>query len=671
MAGVGLLVGLAGPVVPYRNVWMPPGNGPWPPLVGLGLVVGAVASASGIAGLVRLRRRPVEAEAPAQAPQPAGEGADDGCGWGDVAVFTLLAIAGLAVQAVWAALANPEGILAGMDGPSYLGNVIAVRHGDWSLYNPDKHILHALLAAHLDADPLVACRRLSLLSVAALPPLGFALARVFGSRREALLVGLLCGLRPEPWSFSIQTTNYALFFAVVTLSLATLSAALVRPTAGRWALAGLAAGLCLATQEKAVLTVFPEVGVGLLFALPGAGWGGARRQLGGLAIAAVAAGGLLVAVAPPVTYTAFGSLIANQREEVHREMPWTWPVVRRPDPAHPTDPALPAALRGGDLEATLAALTTPADSDILRLDRPDAFHTVGFKVVDDTSIPPLTVRLANNLAAARRTIPTFAGTTVVLLGIGLLGLCLPGAGRGPARWLALAPAAALLSAWGPLSLKYNYRYLQHLVPVATMVGVLGLGRLLARLAGPSRPARLVVEIAQWAFWLLFALAVWMGNDGVWRRPTFVFPPPTAEIAVDPGDNALATLRVAQWLKEQPEPHPILDCAPDPVGLLLSDDGRVAPADGGARCRAAAADPLGDTWLVASNHTEFRDARTLDPTALVASGRWVVCGGWDPRSGAIPAGARRWSQSAVVVLAPTTPAPTPTTPAALTPAAPGR
>ncbi|MES2643751.1 MAG: hypothetical protein V4850_29965 [Myxococcota bacterium] len=615
--------------------------GLWPPLVAL---VG-VAGAAGVWSAVRATRAPPEpTEAAPTPPSPRDRALD-------VAIAVALGLGMYVALGAWIARVNPDGVLLGMDGPSYLRTLIAVATEQWEHYNTDKRILHAWLGARLVAatalSPLAATQLLTHVAVSAFPSLGYALARTLTGRGEALLVAILCVLHPVPWAFAPQSTNYPLYFSVIVAALAALTWALARPTLPRWALAGLLTGLALSTQEKALLSLGPALAVGLPLA-----WLGDRTVLrplvGGLLVGTLATAAVVGALDPPVSYTPFGSLVANQREELHRDRPWAWAAVRRPDPALPTNPRLPTFLRDGELEAALSAVTTPADSDVLRLRSGASGAT--WVPAPNTSIAPLSERLRINLHELEQTLSTLPRVGLLLLLVGLAGALLPGK-AGAGRWLLLVPAAALVSAWGPLSLKYNIRYFVHLLPVVALVGVVGWGRLLRLVAGADRGSRALVAVASAAFWLLFGQALWVGSDTAWESPSLPFPSPAAraDAAEDPGGNAGATLQVARWLATQPTPTRIVDCAPHPVWLYLHEDARVTPPDGEHACAAALARPLPGTWLVVSSHREYRGPGTPHADALVTSGRWRVVGGWDPRNGALTPQTARWTESAVVVV----------------------
>lgn len=627
----------------------------WPPLlalVGLAAALALLNVAASVAGWLRGRMGLATVASPAEAPAPATPSRLRRFG-PDVALVAALLVAGQVLAAAWVAHANPHGVLVGRDTPTYLQNAVAAALGDWTLYNPDKHVLQARLAAALGwvgFDALSALRAVSRVSVGLVGPLGYLLARGVTGRAEALVVGVLCALHPWHLGYAPQSTAYPLYLAVTVAALAALVAAFRRPSLVTALVAGAFAGIWLSAMEKTPLALAPVVAVGLLVALPGARattrtarWKGALVLAAGVAVAL----GTEAALAPPVPYTPFSAKVVVQREDLHRNTPWAWPAVKRPDPAAPTTPALPAALRHTEVEALVHVLTAPPDTDVLSLGLPDGRNA--YRTRPNTTIPPLPARLATNLLELEGTLPALPRTSLLLLALGLVGLLVPGPGTGPRRWVALAPAAAIVSAWGPLSMLYSRRYVLHLVPVALVVAVVGLGRLLRLLVGPGRLAQGALTAATAAFWMVFAHALLVGDDTAWRRPALPTDVPAIDGGDDPGGNARATLEVARWLTAQPHAGPIVDCAPNPVWLLAYADARFTrPTD----CDAVVARPRPDTWVVASSHGEFRGPRTLRPEGLLATGAWRVAGGWDPPFGrAIPAGSGTFTRSAVVVLEP--------------------
>ncbi|HNC94835.1 MAG TPA: hypothetical protein PKW90_01855 [Myxococcota bacterium] len=566
----------------------------------------------------------------------------------DTILFFGLCILGYTFQKEWRALANPEGEVVGMDATSYLSNAIAVREGLWATYNTDKRILHALLANIWagDGDIVAATQDISLFSIALLPALTYLLGRSLLPRFPALLAALLLASNPTPWAYTLQTTNYALFFATTTLSLATLGWALARPTWLPCLAAGLAGSLCFCTQEKAVVMLAPVLLTGCVAMIPDL-WratGAERgRRVGALLLGLGAAVLLTTLLAPPRDYTPFGSLIVNQREELNREMPYTWPSVKNADAFTPTpiSPYLPGSWRNTDLEATLAGLLTPPDTNALRLVDIVAGNSARYTVELNTTIPPLSYRLQFNLRLLRQELTLLWDTGACLTLLAPVALLFGSRHRRP-----LLIFLALLSAWGPLSLKYNLRYFVHLYPLLAVFWVGGIWRL----GGLSGRQNLFLLPPQLFLWGAMALCFWNGRSTAWLSPALPFPPPAAKGIDDPGGNALATKKTAAWLAAQPDEVTILDCSPAQVWLYLSRDGRVPDFDGGARCRAAlAGDPPEKTWMVVSGHMEYRAPWHPDPRALLHTGKWRLLSGWDPRFGELPADSPIWTTSAVLVL----------------------
>ena len=564
-----------------------------------------------------------------------------------------LCILGYTLQKDWRALANPEGTVVGMDATSYLSNAIAVREGLWATYNTDKRILHALLARIWagEGDIVAATQDISLFAIAILPALTYLLGRSFLPRLPSLMAAVLLALNPIPWAFALQTTNYALFFATTTLSLATLGWALARPGWLSFLAAGLGGSLCFCTQEKAVVMLAPVLVAGLVGMIPNFWRADGRergRRFGALLLGLGSAILLTYALAPPRDYTPFGSLIVNQRQELNREMPYTWPAVKNADAFTPTpiSPYLPGSWRNTDLEATLAGLITPPDTNALRLVDIVVGNAARYTVELDTTIPPLDYRLSFNLRQLRQELSLLWDSGILLTGVALLGLLL-----GSRQRLPLVVFFALLSAWGPLSLKYNLRYFVHLYPLIAVLWVGGLWRL----GGLPGRWRLFLLPPQLFLWGALALCFWRGAATAWLDPAIPFPPPSAKGIDDPGGNSLATKKVAAWLAAQPETVTILDCAPAQVWLYLSRDSRVPDFDGGFRCKKALkGDPPEKTWVVVSGHMEYRAPWHPDPRILLSSGKWRLLSGWDPRFGELPPNSPIWTSSAVLVLGPTEP-----------------
>ncbi len=571
----------------------------------------------------------------------------------DAASFFGLCIFGYILQKDWRALANPEGDVVGMDATSYLSNAIAVREGLWATYNTDKRILHALLARSWagEGDIVSATQDISLFSIAFLPALTYLLGRSLLPRLPALLAALLLALNPTPWAFALQTTNYALFFATTTLSLATLGWALARPGWLSCVAAGLGGALCFCTQEKAVVMLAPVLLSGCAAMIPDLWRADGRergKRLGAILLGVGAAVLLTTLLAPPRDYTPFGSLIVNQRQELNREMPYTWTSVKNADAFTPTpiSPYLPGSWRNTDLEATLSALITPPDTNALRLVDIVVGNAARYTVELDTTIPPLSYRLQFNLRQLRQELTLLSDSALLLTALATLGLLLGSPQRRP-----LLVFLALLSAWGPLSLKYNLRYFIHLYPLLAVLwvgGVWSLGGLVGRW-------RLFLLPPQLFLWGALALAFWNGKSTAWLSPTLPFPPPSAKGIDDPGGNSLATKKTAAWLAAQPDKVTILDCAPAQVWLYLSRDARVPDFDGGFRCKQSLkGDPPANTWLVVSGHMEYRAPWHPDPRVLLSTGKWRLLSGWDPRFGRLPADSPIWTTSAVLVLGPATP-----------------
>ncbi len=578
-----------------------------------------------------------------------------------VALFVVLAVA-LRAHAAWGVVANPERVPSGFDYNVYLLNTIAVATGDWSLFNGDKRSLHAFVVAALTGrgDLVSTMIDVSGVSAAALPVVAWLIARQGAGPVAGLLAATLTLAHPLAYPYGTQTTAYAMFYMLIGLAIAAGLWAVRRPSTGTAALAGLTAGLALATQEKTVVVLGPVVACALVVAAPG--WlaraltrGPSPRPaafVGRVALALAVCGAIVTITRPPTGYTPFVSLISNQRQEVHDHLPYPWPTVRVPDLKDPAGIRawLPRPLWDGEVESYAAALLTPPDSLSLRLSRRDE-PGARWRIVPRTTIAPVEDRMRSNLREFRRALGAlpWAGAWLVVAGTASL-LVFGGAG---ARTAAGA-FAAFASGYAPLTLRFGEHYYPHLLPVAAALSAAGLERLVRwLLPRPLRAAGLAVIGAVVA---CYAIDVWNGTPDAWRAPRLPFPPPAAEVPADPGDYGRSLRAVAAWLDTRDPTTPLVDCLPGGLLLVRPWDPRLPHAAHTSSCQAGLAAAAPGTLLVTSSHAEFRDPGLPRTEALVRDPAWTVVWGFDPYRGAFTRAPSPIGSSAIVVFAPRAAAP---------------
>lgn len=576
--------------------------------------------------------------------RPAGTGGDGvaaPCGepgwtWTDTVILLACCALGVAVVLRVGRSFNPEGALLGVDAPSYLENILVAARGNWGRYNTDKYILHGRLGAWLGAcfggDYLAAARFMAAACIAGLAPLTYLAGRAAFGRVACAAAASWVLLEPLVWTYAVQTTNYALFAATVGLTVAGAAWVVARPRWWAWLLFGLGAALCASTQEKAPLVLGP-LWVGTLavqaWRRPHRGWRGPAVGLGAMLV-------VVVLLDPPVRYTPFGSLVVNQREELNVEMPgWDWDHVQRMDPSAPTPIShlLPAALKNGALEATIASLLAPPDADVLRLVKHDESQPGRFVLERDTSIPPLDFRLAFNSVGVRGSFGARLAPQLGLVLLGLLALALPTPrGMERRRLPALLMLVVLPSLMGPISFKYNPRYLIHAFPVMALVAAGGLHWLAASLVGGVGKAWRGIAAGLCAVLGLGWLAsVYLEQPAAWTHPTQALTTaPLERVPSDLGadDFMLSMARAARWLEARPEPV-IHDCGPVMMWLSLPWDHRFQSITPQA-CREVLGQqrPPGELIIV-SNRDEYRAEGTLRHADLARTGRWELLAAWGP------------------------------------------
>jgi hypothetical protein len=652
-AGAALVALCASPVpytVPVLKTalrWEPLRYGLW--------AIGVLTVLATIVETVRALRAagadPGAADAGAAPPRPARLGLAV-----DLAAVALFGAGGLAAHAAWQRIASPDRVLSGFDYNVYALNALAVSTGEWTLYNPDKHVFHARVVAWMAGDgdfrePMVA---LSVVCMGLFPVLTYALGRLAGGRFGAVLAALLATAVPLPWHFTAQTTAYPLFFAVSVAAAGAVVWAVQRPGVATAVLAGALWGLAAATQEKALVVLAPVLALAVALAAPAA-WRALRaapvvssaRTVGLSALGGAVALGVLHLSDPPVNYTTFVSLITNQREEMHRELPYAWPEVKTPDLADPAGIRawLPEALWDGPIESWVAAARTPPDSTSLRLDRDPRVGVNPWTISEDTSIAPVATRLTVNARSALNWVGPLPEVGLVLFGLGAASLLVVG---GPRGRVAFALVGAVASGLTPLTLKFYEHYFPHLVPLVAVLAMAGGDRLVRALL-PGRwvwGGRALLA----GLGLSFALALWTGDADAWRSPSLPFPSPAARARPDPGNYAANLQVVATWLATQDHPADIVDCVPGSMLMVAPRDARFTHENGDGPCRVGLATDTPGEWLVASGHREYRGPSDPDPVELVRSGRWTIVYGWDKQRGALTDAAPFLPTSAVVVLA---------------------
>lgn len=575
--------------------------------------------------------------------------------WPEALAVAGLALGGVAVQLAWRRVASPHGVLSGFDFNTYALNAMAASTGEWSLFNGDKHAFHAELVALLAwggslRETMV---DLSVLCIGLFPAVTYVLARRAGGRFGAGMAALLAFASPLPWHFSTQTTAYPLFYMLVLAAAAAILWAVQRPSGWSAVTAGALSGFAASTQEKAPIALLPVLGLALVLGAP-AVWGGLRRHPRRTlaTLFGFSALGLLVFVVvlrgttPPVRYTSMVSLVTNQREEMHRELPYAWPVVKTPDILDPAGLRgwLPRFLWNGEIESWVAAARTPPDSNSLRLAREPMGTRNPWRVERNTSIAPVSVRLETSLRSLPLVVGPLPHAGLLLVVLGSLSLLTLSGRR--AR-VAVALGGAVATGLAPLTLKFGLHYFPHLVPILAVLAMVGLDHLVCALlpGGWRWLGRLVFG----GMGAAYALALWTGDSAAYRSPQVTFPPPAAVAPEDPGHYAENLLRVAEWMNTQTPPGSLVDCAPGSMLLAMPDDARISRVPGDASCMQGLERAVTGDWLFASRHPSFRGVHTPDPQKLIQSGRWRLLFGWDGPHGSLPLSSLNLPMSSLVVL----------------------
>lgn len=580
-------------------------------------------------------------------------------GWPDAALTGGLFLAALLWLRAFEGRVEPEGLAMGMDAPSYLSNVAAVIEQDWGSYNGDKRVLHPVVVARIawmfDWDIVAASRGLSMVCAAALAPLTFLMGRPVFGRAIAAAAALLVLAQPQAWSSSVEVTNYALFYAMVCAAQAALVWACISRRWWTYAALGAASAAAFLTQEKAFLSL-SGVGLALLYTLRRLSWRGWAGRWG-LALAAALA--CFAATNIPVSLTAFGKLVSNQRAELHVEMPYEWETIQRPDLENPTPISrhLPDDWRGSQLEAALAAIIAPPDSDVVVFLSPERKPAFGARVGPGnarvrphTSIPPTDYRWEQNLNALRRAFstrepPGQSPTRIFMVQLGLMfvGLValvvpLPGRPHRTHRVAALILAVSLLALPGPLSLKFHPRYLVQSFPVCFLLICVGADWLVSLAVGARRPGWRAVELLV-AGGLVTAVGLGAMTD---RSDAWLYTGTRLqEMMAYPHEDVLPTparaggLAVSRYLEASEQGA--YDCTSFGVWFYRYTDGDLWLRGSAPECEGLIdADLAPGTLLIVSNTSEGGETY-LEAGSLFRSSEWVQVFQFEVREGVLDPG----------------------------------
>ncbi len=577
-------------------------------------------------------------------------------GWPDWAALAATGIMAWTVLQAFRARRNPLGVCVGMDAPTFLGDIVAIGIGRWDLYNTDKRLPYPFLSAKV-ADItgwtyLEAGQAVSFASAVLLVIVVYVIARAFSGRLTALLAALTHLAFPVLHPYAVQTTSYSFFYLVVNVTVAASAWAVVTGHPIWYLLAGLGATVSVATQVKGLTVVVPVLGIVLVATV--VVWRRASVRLVSLAALPILVGTVTSSFLP-VEYTPLSWLIAHHREEVHQDMPYPWTHTVTPplDAPSPLSPWLPSFLRGGELEALSGALLAPADSEVVLFRKQGTGTRVASTPVllPGTTIPPLGVRLSNNIKALQQFLPENVLLLASLLALGLLGAILPlprglPPKRAAAGWVLLA---ALLSVWGSLSLKFHIRYLLQALPVVSILIVHAV-QIVARQWTGRSPGWVRGITGALVAWLIASLAasLFCHSTRTWLdSPARLARLPQCLGIHDQENNivqAWAVMRTAAWIDAHvPLDASVLDCSPIPVWHYLPGDPRfVRPVVDGQRFKAcqrfiarvnAGERPERETYIVVSDVPEYRGPDTPYSHQLLSHpDRWTMAFGFNPENG---------------------------------------
>ncbi len=531
--------------------------------------------------------------------------------------------------------ANPTSACVGSDYVTFLSNIVSVGLERWTIYNPAKRLpypwISATLARLSGRSFLEAGQLVSLVSVSLIPGTTYLAAIPAVGRFNGVIAALLVLAIPLLHPFAMYTGSYGLFAFSVTAVLAAGTWAAAKGGVLRFLLLGVVSALCVQIQTKGIVPV-ALIGTSTLVL------SGHCRQRLVHAVAIVVPLALSTALTPllPVTYPSLGAMTAINRQEVHRDMPYRWPNPGKPNLKYPSPISryLPGFMRGGELESFAAVVLAPPDTDIVRVGR----HREGDRwvvdadVIPETSIPPLAVRLRGNLRVLADMFPGIFLVLALLVLLGVVGLFFPRGENARARRAAgLVIAAAIAPLWGPLSLNLHTRYVIIVLPPATIAAVSGVSWLVRGWMGGRHPLMRGLEsvLIAW-FCASLGISLFTRTPNLWLKPSLDLSSLPRYLGVADQEShvsrSVAAQRIAAWVTTNTPPHAkVYDCTALGIYLLHPKDRRWVNAfqEGTVRdahCRnlalaGAPGDPT-DTYLIASNSSEFRGPDTLSIESLV-------------------------------------------------------
>ena len=544
----------------------------------------------------------------------------------DGLVGALLLVVG--IGAAWA-LANaiaPDVTMIGPDSATYVQNAIAAANGTWTEYNGDKRQLHALICGWignaLDGDFLGATRVVSVVAIGTLPFFTYFTGRAAFGRSVGLAGAVVVLAQPELWACTVDTSNYALFNAMIAAFVAAAANAAARPGVVTWGAAGALAALCQATQEKAALVVCPLALVGV-FALWPPTWSRRWRVLPPLAAAGLMTWTAGRAVEIPVRMQTLANLVVSVRGDVNRNVAYSWPALRtraRGSPS-PLSPILIGPLRGGTLEALSAAVLTPPDADVWRLALLNAKPAPTWVLAPGTSIPPARVRWTQTLQKLSDSPGRFGVWRAILLGFGIVILALPRRARG-SRMSAWMVASVLISALPTLNISYVRRYLEHVLPVVALLQVAGVQWVMDLVPLPFSVRNRAAETLTIVFALGWGYAVATDRHSSQLNGPRPIAEALGELRRQQAQDGFAAAmnEAAAWLSEHTAPS-VVDCGSVSMRLVLRKPLAIRTVGPNGCPVALSESAVPGSLLIVSDRSEYTVGTNHQRAALAADQRW--------------------------------------------------